>query len=227
MPNWCTNHVFISLKKTIHSIDYIKKLMSSFNKACLNMFLVETNSSREDNIDKWGTKWDIDPIDAAECFDIDTDSDMINCSLSYHTAWGPNVPATNALYKKIKEFDKDAKMEHIYEEEGMAFYGKSNGETDDSYEIGIAFDIREENCDRLDVISKENNILTFNNVEGFFLIREVIKKEVNFFEEEFKISEYSCFSETYGECSIYECDRGNFYISPYRSFSKHTEVFEQ
>ena len=162
MPNWCSNHVYIVVKNDIASKSFIEKLTEAHDAGTLNKFLIKTNNSREDNIDKWGTKWDIDPTH--QDFSYENNGSTIDCNLSYRTAWSPNVPATNILYKRLKELDPDATMEHYYDEPGCAFYGISDGETDNAYEMDVIWSIKEEACEHLRLKRKENNNIYVHDI---------------------------------------------------------------
>src|SRR6056300_198962 len=91
MPNWCYNNVDITA-----ATDEQKDLLDRVSRAeaadgFFAMFRPIGEWDYNVALEKWGTKWDVDPLDV--------DFDGTTMSTSFDSAWAPPI----ALYEYLKE----------------------------------------------------------------------------------------------------------------------------
>ena len=110
MPNWCYNNVDITAKT-----DDQKMLLDRVSRAetadgFFAMFRPIGEWDYNVALEKWGTKWDVEPLDV--------DYDGTTLSTSFDSAWSPPV----ALYEYLK--DQGFEVSAGYYEPGMDFAGE-------------------------------------------------------------------------------------------------------
>lgn len=76
-------------------------------------------------VNRWGTKWDIDPYDSSEV-KIGEDGVLEFC---FDSAWSPPIGVYEELY------DQGFTVEATYYESGMAYVGRWDNGSDDFYEF--------------------------------------------------------------------------------------------
>jgi len=124
MPNWCDNWIIISGdKKRIQTIRNIFEGIQDKSEANVFMTIIgmspnitkeeyDNSGWYEDNINNWGTKWDVSYEDCQPEFYEDY------ITIRPATAWSPPVEFCK---KFAKEYDVHIKME--YSEPGVDFAG--------------------------------------------------------------------------------------------------------
>ena len=117
MPNWCYNNVDITAKTEEQKdlLDRVSRAESA--DGFFAMFRPIGEWDYNVALEKWGTKWDVDPLD------VDFDGETM--STSFDSAWSPPI----ALYEYLKE--QGFEVTANYYEPGMDFGGFWNdgGET--------------------------------------------------------------------------------------------------
>ena len=114
MPNWCSNYLVVT-----GSADAIRQINEGFQKenAFENLIGKDPTFDEKDwynhNCSRYGTKWDIGPIDTSY---EDGDTEL---ALSFDTAWSPCVPFVKTLCEKYRT---NAVLE--YSECGFDFAGR-------------------------------------------------------------------------------------------------------
>ena len=126
MPNWCSNVATINhgFKEKIDEIE--NELNKPKDDVALFQSLRPRPAEFEEewygwNIENWGTKWE------ASVYDFERLDDN-NIRVNFDTAWGPPI----ALYDYLFENGYDTTA--YYDESGMAFCGKYEYGSDDSYD---------------------------------------------------------------------------------------------
>ena len=94
MPNWCMNDVLISGPK--------EKITDLYNKIMDTGGLLEVMSHQgewdySNAVDKWGTKWDVDP----ENLEIEFEKEEGSISGTVDSAWSPPVEAFKTFLNNI------------------------------------------------------------------------------------------------------------------------------
>lgn len=112
MPNWCMNDVLISGPK--------EKITDLYNKIMDTGGLLEVMSPQgewdySNAVDKWGTKWDVDP----ENLEIEFEKEEGSISGTVDSAWSPPVEA----FKTFLNNNPECVAELRYYESGMEFIG--------------------------------------------------------------------------------------------------------
>ena len=194
MPNWCSNYISFDIDINKDEKNFLKKLKEVFNKGDLNNYFIPRVDDFYENRDRWGTKWDIDPYD----FIIHKDN-IKRISLSFGTAWSPNIPVSKVLYQELLKVGKLKNYKHEYEEDGCGFYGVFDGNIDRSYDMNILYYILNDNINFLSLESNDNKILKFEDIDSLFLIKNKELINLNYYEDFYDIEEYNCFSEKYGD----------------------------
>jgi hypothetical protein len=127
MPNWCSNVATINHGDK-EKIDAIEAELNKENKDDVALFQSlrpRPETENDDwygwNINNWGTKWE------ASIYDFERLDDN-NIRVNFDTAWGPPI----ALYDYLFENGYDTTA--YYDECGMAFCGKYEFGSDDSYD---------------------------------------------------------------------------------------------
>lgn len=121
MPNWCSNYLVVT-----GSADAIRQINEGFQKenAFENLIGKDPSFAKDNwydhNCSRYGTKWDIGPIDT---FYEDGYTEL---ALSFDTAWSPCVPFVKTLCEKYKV---NAVLE--YAESGCDFAGRLTLERED------------------------------------------------------------------------------------------------
>ena len=214
MPNWCFNNISITIhvekQKRSMFLDYMEELSENIKEEKFNDFVLPLGQEWNYGLacDKWGTKWDIN----LSHFDVESSEYSYNFDIIYDTAWSPNIPVSKKLYEKLCEFG-EVEYKHTYEENGCAFYGIFNGFEDNCYQQDDWFKIQSCELCSYNLDKFENNIFTFNDLEGFFLVKEFSKITCNYYEDEVSLDKYLCFSETYGEdIEILKTQDGEYYL---------------
>jgi hypothetical protein len=110
MPNWCYNNVDITATTEEH-----KALLDRVNRAetadgFFEMFRPIGEWDYNTALEKWGTKWDVDPMDV--------DFDGTTMSTTFDSAWSPPV----ALYAYLVE--QGFEVSANFYEPGMDFAGR-------------------------------------------------------------------------------------------------------
>ena len=130
MPNWCSNRLYIS-----GDADNIRKIYDAFTTSdTAFQTLIGKDSSYTDeqwyehNVSRYGTKWDVGPIEDKCVYDGD------DIQIEFETAWSP--PSSFVL-TLCKQYKVDAVLE--YWECGMGFSGKEEY-TYDSGEVYLTED---------------------------------------------------------------------------------------
>ena len=118
MPNWCTNSITIEGPK--EKIETLWKDAHKEDSGLLNA-LVPLETTEENwyvnQIDNWGTKWEVDVSDL-ELYEN-------TITGNFQSAWEPPLEAI----KTYLENNPDVSIELYYEEEGLDFAGQYiNGE---------------------------------------------------------------------------------------------------
>ncbi len=117
MPNWCINRLTVS-NKTPEFEAFLKEGGFSFER------MAKPNRPESDEVgfatidsqvDAWGTKWDLNEIEAKEAAESIMEYDYAD----FDTAWSPPINAIEALSKMFPEVD----LTLAYYEPGMCFYG--------------------------------------------------------------------------------------------------------
>lgn len=113
MPNWCLNY----LNVTGHN-GQIEEIRDAFCKETPFERLIGSPQldSRLSAIEKYGTKWDIQPCEPSDIHYLK--DGMATFSVSFETAWSPPMPFLVAMCEK---YNVSATME--YEEPGCDFAG--------------------------------------------------------------------------------------------------------
>ena len=97
MPNWCSNYLVVT-----GSADAIRQINEAFQKKKTfeNLIGKDPSFAEDDwynhNCSRYGTKWDIGPIDTFY------EDGHIELALSFDTAWSPCVPFVKTLCEKYK-----------------------------------------------------------------------------------------------------------------------------
>src|SRR6056300_1920855 len=120
MPNWCYNNVDITA-----TTDEQKDLLDRVSRAesadgFFAMFRPIGEWDYHVALEKWGTKWDVDPLDV--------DFDGTTMSTSFDSAWAPPI----ALYEYLKE--QGFEVTANFYEPGMDFGGFWNDGEETSIE---------------------------------------------------------------------------------------------
>ena len=120
MPNWCYNNVDITA-----TTDEQKMLLDRVSRAetadgFFAMFRPIGEWDYNVALEKWGTKWDVEPMDV--------DFDGTTMSTSFDSAWAPPI----ALYEYLKE--QGFEVTANYYEPGMDFGGFWNDGEETSLE---------------------------------------------------------------------------------------------
>lgn len=153
MPNWCNNSVEIShedvskmeaLVAAVNegkfcnfAIPTPKELTETVSGHCgdgyeqeLNQFKMQLNEKYfgasdwyNFQVNRWGTKWDVDAYDTVEL-------DGNSVSFGFDSAWSPPTGVYEALV------EQGFKVKAFYWESGMCFAGKWEDGDDDYYELG-------------------------------------------------------------------------------------------
>ena len=110
MPNWCDNT--LNITGTSESIRQIVKVLRANNFNWNETFIPNGDSY------SWGTKWEVDngTLEALIEQDYTEGDDFLN--VWFDTAWGPNLPVSEAMAKKYK-----VEITHKYEESGNDIMG--------------------------------------------------------------------------------------------------------
>lgn len=127
MPNWCENSVVIKHDDT----DKIKRVEKAFNEGrlCSEFIPLPEGSGAIDQTEAWGTKWDIEPSAGKARARGNT------VSLYFNSAWSPPT----GLYDKLVE--EGYKVDALYFEGGMGFYGRYLNGEDECAEFSSSKDI--------------------------------------------------------------------------------------
>ena len=154
MPNWCNNRVVISHEDTAKLealVGAIKegKFCNHVIPVPESLHIVagmvsdeaEQKKLEEDTarnievhgygnwydfcVDRWGTKWDIDPYDTS---DVQIEDNTIE--FGFDSAWAPPI----GVYAEL--VDQGFEVEATYYEPGMGFVGRWYYGNDEYYEIG-------------------------------------------------------------------------------------------
>ena len=220
MPNWCSNTIHVNVDFTEENKKelrlFLNKLIKLGQEGHFNEFILPLGQEWEYGLacEKWGTKWDVSDFDIAIDLNDLEDDTTVHFDIYYSTAWGPNIPVSEKFYEKLCEFG-EVEYLHFYDEPGMNFYGKFDGLQDQSYEQDAYYRIRDYDLENYELNKIENNIITFKDLAGFFLIKSKEEITCNFYEEEVTLDRFICFSETYGEQVEIIKTKENEYYLPY------------
>ena len=207
MPNWCENNISFEIKNNKKVNDFLDKVEEFFNEEKFNDFFIPANGLY-DRVELWGTKWDINAINFCR---NNIDLDYLRVNISFDTAWSPNIPVSKIFYNRLQEFDEVKDYSHEYVESGCGFYGKFNGNCDDCRDINIMYYILNDEQPSLSLENFENNMLKFEDCDSLFIVKSSSEEKMGYYNDEYIVKVYKCFSETFGEnIVIYEYD-DNFY----------------
>ena len=202
MPNWCQNSITLKIKDTEKVKRFLKQIESVFIAQDFNNYLIPRVEDFSENVHNWGTKWDIQP------FSFSCDSIEENClevTMSFQTAWSPNLPVSKVFYDRLNDIGEVKYYLHDYAEGGHAFYGRFNGKVDDCREMNIMYYILDGSQTPLELENSENNILKFEEHDSLFIIKERSEEKMYYYNDDYMVKIYKCFSETFGEnVIIYE-----------------------
>lgn len=115
MPNYCSNSITICGEEA--QLAQLAEQLRSDETTIMERLvptpdeLIENSGWYQWCLDNWGTKWDM--IELAGDYDLDF------ISLSYETAWGPNIPFWTTISSRFPGL----KMTHHYREDGVGFAG--------------------------------------------------------------------------------------------------------
>jgi hypothetical protein len=126
MPNWCTNSLSVSAKKSDDLMRFLEKVSGTNENGEKVDFtfatLVPQPQDEEDwynwNINNWGTKWDV-----GDSY-ISIDDEKLNAYISFDTAWSPPVEWLEKVIPMFPELNFRLK----YFEGGVGFAGVLEGE---------------------------------------------------------------------------------------------------
>lgn len=188
MPNYCTNTLILEgtheeLNKFYLENKLIDKKNNDYSYLSFQKSVPQPENENDWynwHIENWGTKWDTCECecDQVESVYEELDSNFINLTYHFDTAWGP---PTNWL-EKVSEKYKDIHFDLEYSEPGMDFWGKkeySNGTLEISEESGLG----EHNWALVDedilknIISKYTSVINEDNLEE--LSEEIYEEYVN------------------------------------------------
>ena len=129
MPNWCYNNVDITA-----TTEEGKDLLYRVSRAetadgFFELFRPIGEWDRSTAIEKWGTKWDVEPLDV--------DYDGTTLSTSFDSAWSPPI----ALYEYLVE--QGFEVSANYYESGLDFAGEWT-DGDDFFLEGVSDLARED-----------------------------------------------------------------------------------
>ena len=134
MPNWCDNTLNIAGKKEDISkflLDFWSEEDNAFTMKKLNYLMIGN-----DNVEKYGTKWDISCEDDYADVKSKLEEDNFDGSvyLSYETAWSPNTQ----FVKRVSLKYTDLAFTLEYYESGMCFVGSETYKKGDRVEYEYA-----------------------------------------------------------------------------------------
>jgi hypothetical protein len=115
MPNYCSNSITIRGEEA--QLAQLAEQLQSDETTIMERLvptpdeLIENSGWYQWCLDNWGTKWDM--IELAGDYDLDF------ISLSYETAWSPNIPFWTTISSRFPGL----KMTHHYREDGVGFMG--------------------------------------------------------------------------------------------------------
>ncbi len=219
MPNWCFNNLSINATNNKKTLSFLNKLHEEAQKEKLNEFIIPFSDMGLEEwdygscIENWGTKWDI----SLHGSDIFIEENNINVEISFNTAWGPNIPVIQKLYKKLSELDPNCSVRSSYDEPGMNFYGICENGEDDCREMGALYYITDGTVEEIEVKETDKNlIISSGDSNLFFIIKEKKKyDDYNLIEDwNAEVEEFICFSNAGDQISLYKVE-GIYYISSY------------
>lgn len=144
MPNWCYNTATVSHEDK-SKLDALEVELMKENPEPLNL-LCPRPAAEEDwyswNVNNWGTKWDISPMDWSR----DSDNSI---SMQFDSAWAPPI----ALYEFLES--EGWTVSALYHEPGMGFAGRFEDGYDQYFEMDWT--------DRESVENLPSDILDFTN----------------------------------------------------------------
>ena len=219
MPNWCFNNLSINATNNEKTLKFLNKLYEEADKGKLNEFIIPFSDMGLKEwdygscIEHWGTKWDIDLIHS----DISKDDNNINVEISFNTAWGPNIPVIQKIYKRLSELDPNCSVRSSYDEPGMNFYGICEDGVDDCREMGALYYISDGSVQEIEVKETDKNlIITSDDSDLFFIIKEKRKYDDYDLMEDWsaEVEEFICFSNAREEISLYKVE-GIYYVNSY------------
>ena len=131
MPNWCYNTAIFTNEDTT-KVDALEKFLEKNElddkeeESLFSFFLPCPEEQKKDwytwNINNWGCKWDA----SIQSFERTSDEEI---TVTFETPWAPPV----VLYKHLTQ-ETDWYPTAYYLEEGMAFVGYVDGESEEYYE---------------------------------------------------------------------------------------------
>ncbi len=219
MPNWCQNNLTICCKNTKDTKNFIDDLLKAGSAGNFNKFIIPYKDMGNEDwdynscIEHWGTKWDV----SIELTSNETDDEKISLSMSYLTAWAPNIPVLEKLYDKLSKFDEDVIIECIYEEPGMGFCGRFVNGSEEGYDLGLAHQLLNYNFEEISLENSEGKIKLLSDDSIFFIekSKEDIGEYSPIHDEHIQYEIIKCFSNYYkwgdGEVTLINWD-GNYFI---------------
>lgn len=134
MPNWCENYItVIGFKKSTDKLfDDIQKLNGKGDGVFQHLIGLDDDYNEDNwydhNVNRFGTKWDVDYHDLN--LEYTDDGPMGRITMSPMTAWSPPLPFAKLLSDKY-----GVTVEVVYQEPGNDFSGKYTAFGDGTDEI--------------------------------------------------------------------------------------------
>ena len=148
MPNWCTNTLII--RGNVETLSQLKPVLEA-GEGFLEAIAPIGEYDRDNAIEKWGTKWD---IQTEGLHFTDNGDGTAEIEGYFDSAWSPPIEAFHTL---SQDWDS-CYIELKYFEPGMCFVGVWDSEGGDAYYDGID--------DLLETTVEEDSVL-FELLEDF------------------------------------------------------------
>ena len=127
MPNWCTNTLII--RGNVETLSQLKPVLEA-GEGFLEAIAPIGEYDRDNAIEKWGTKWD---IQTEGLHFTDNGDGTAEIEGYFDSAWSPPIEAFHTL---SQDWDS-CYIELKYFEPGMCFVGVWDSEGGDAYYDGI------------------------------------------------------------------------------------------
>lgn len=166
MPNWCDNSVNIKFNNN-KLYNKLKEKYSQDDSSFFEYILPKTDdnmSVREWNIEKWGTKWDIDG-------DVFFDNEYQTVCGSFNTAWSPPINIYKFLHYEWK-CDINATYYELGEEYCGIFVYNECERRNDCYEISDFVDIiKNKKENNIELTEEEDDL--YETIQSFAMFEEL------------------------------------------------------
>ena len=120
MPNYCYNWGSITAQKSLAA-----DLHVAIKE---NRLLTRIHPTPLDNLEEWGTKWDIECCNVGDLSEPDNEG-YVTIEFSFLSAWSPPTDA----YKKLWEWEGVEDINMCCEESGLDFCGRWHNGEDEIY----------------------------------------------------------------------------------------------